>query len=187
MPLDLLDRRSLVGSLPHHGIAAEIGVDVGLFSEAILEVNRPRELWLVDCWHHQDAETYGSDPANAVEQAQEGKYQEVLRRFRERPHVHVLREWSVLAAATFPDEYFDWWHIDANHLQAEKDLLAWWPKLKRGGWATGHDFCVVSDFIDVKPKVEAFAAERGLTIYVAGLQSDDVYERNYPTWAMRKP
>ena len=185
--LDLLDRNTLIGSLPHGGIGAEIGVDVGLFSEVILERNQPRELWLIDAWHHQDAETYGSDPANAIEQAQEGKFVQVTRQFADRPHVHIMREWSVVAAATFPDEYFDWWHIDANHLQVEKDLAAWWPKLKRGGWATGHDFCVVADFIDVKPKVIAFAQERGLIVYVAGLQSEDVYSRNYPTWAIHKP
>jgi hypothetical protein len=185
--LDLLDRNTLIGSLSHGGIGAEIGVDAGLFSEVILERNQPRELWLVDAYHHQDAEVYGSDPANAIEQSQEWEYQEVLRRFADRPHVHVLREWSVVAAATFPDEYFDWWHIDANHLQVERDLAAWWPKLRCGGWATGHDFCVIADSIDVKPKVIAFAKERGLIIYIAGLQSEDAYQRNYPTWAMMKP
>lgn len=187
MSLDLLDRPSLIASLPHGGIGAEIGVDVGGFSEVILERNQPRELWLVDCWHWQPRDQYGSDPANAVETAMEGKFQEVIRRFADRPHVHVMREWSVPAAAKFPDEHFDWWHIDANHLQVEKDMAAWWPKLKRGGWATGHDFCVVADFIDVKPKVERFAAEHGLEVFVAGMQSENVYERNYPSWAMRKP
>jgi hypothetical protein len=185
--LDLLDRNTLIGSLPHGGIGAEIGVDVGLFSEVILERNQPRELWLIDCYHHQDAETYGSDPANAIEQAQEAKYQEVLRRFADRPHVRILREWSVAAAAMFDDGYFDWVYIDANHLQVDRDLAAWWPKLKRGGWAAGHDFCVVADYIDVKPKVEKFAADNGLELFVAGLESDNIYERNYPSWAMRKP
>jgi hypothetical protein len=126
--LDLLDRNTLIGSLPHGGIGAEIGVDVGLFSEVILERNQPRELWLVDCWHHQDSETYGSDPANAIEQAQEGKYQEVLRRFSDRPNVRILREWSVAAAAMFDDEFFDWVYIDANHLQVDRDLPAWWQR-----------------------------------------------------------
>ena len=187
MRLDLLDRTSLIASLPHGGIAAEIGVDVGLFSEVILEVNQPRELWLVDAYHHQDAETYGSDPANAIEQAQEAKYQEVLRRFADRPQVRVLREWSVVAAGKFPDEYFDFVYLDANHLQVDLDIQAWWPKIKSGGWCTGHDFCVVADYIDVKPKVEAFAVDRGLEIFVAGLESEDVYEKNYPSFCMRKP
>ena len=182
--LDLLDRKTLIGSLPHGGIGAEIGVDVGTFSEVILERNQPRELWLVDAWHHIPNH---SDASNAIEQAQEAKYQEVLRRFTDRPHVHVMREWSVLAAATFSDEYFDWWYIDANHLQVEKDLAAWWPKLKRGGYATGHDYTFVPGSIDVKPKIDTFSAENGFELFIAGLKSDDVYERNYPSWCMRKP
>ena len=184
MELNQLDRNTLIGSLPHGGIVAEIGVDVGLFSEVIHERNKPQRLWLIDCWHHLPD---SSDPANAVEEAQEGKYQEVLDRFADRAAVEVLRDWSVSAAAKFPDEYFDWWHIDADHRAVDKDIAAWWPKLKRGGFATGHDFCVVADYIDVKPKVEAFAAEHGLTIHVAGMQSEDVYQRNYPTWCIRKP
>lgn len=184
MELDLLDRNTLIGSLPHGGIGAEIGVDVGLFSEVILERNQPRELWLVDCWHHLPD---SSDPANAIEAVQEGKYQEVLKRFADRDEVEILREWSVVAAAKFPDGYFDWVFIDADHRAVEKDLVAWWPKIKSGGFCTGHDFCIVADYIDVKPKVEAFAAEHGLTIFVAGLESDDVYQRNYPSFAMRKP
>jgi hypothetical protein len=182
--LDLLDRNTLIGSLPHGGIGAEIGVDVGLFSEVILERNQPRELWLVDAWHYIPG---SSDPANAVEQSQEGKYQEVLRRFADRPQVRVLREWSVVAAKSFEDEHLDWIHIDADHLQVDLDLAAWWPKVCRGGWVTGHDFCVVADYIDVRPKVQKFAADNGLEIFVAGLQSEDVYQRNYPTFAMRKP
>jgi len=187
MQLDLLDRKSLIASLPSNGIAAEIGVDVGTFSEVILEVNRPSQLWLIDCWHHQDAETYGSDPANAIEQAQEGKYREVLRRFADRPHVHVMREWSVLAATKFSDEYFDFVYLDANHLQVDLDIQAWWPKIRIGGALCGHDYCVVADYIDVKPKVDKWVKEAGLTLHVAGLESDDVYSRNYPSWLVFKP
>jgi hypothetical protein len=184
---DLLDRPSLIASLPNGGVCAEIGVDVGLFSEVILERNQPRELWLVDAYHHQDAETYGSDPANAIEQAQEGKYQEVLRRFANRPHVHILREWSVIAATQFQDEYFDFVYLDANHLQVDLDIQAWWPKIRIGGALCGHDYCVVADYIDVKPKVDRWVKDAGLTLHVAGRNSPDIYEVNYPSWLVFKP
>lgn len=182
--LDLLDRNTLIGSLPHGGIGAEIGVDVGLFSEVILERNQPRELWLIDCWRHLPD---SNDPANAVEAAQEGKYQEVLKRFASRPHVHVLREWSVIAATQFQNEYFDFVYLDANHLQVDLDIQAWWPKIRIGGALCGHDYCVVADYIDVKPKVDAWVKQVGLTLHVAGLESDDVYSRNYPSWLVFKP
>ena len=184
MTLDLLDRKTLIASLPHGGIAAEIGVADGEFSEVILEANQPRELWLVDCWSHIPG---SDDPANAIEQAQEAKYQEVLRRFADRPEVRVMREWSVAAAEKFPDEYFDWVYIDANHLQVDRDIAAWWPKIQPGGALCGHDYCVVADYIDVKPKVDRWVEREGLTLYVAGLESPDVYSRNYPSWLVWKP
>jgi hypothetical protein len=187
MSLDLLDRPSLIASLPHGGIGAEIGVDVGGFSEVILERNQPRELWLVDCWHWQPRDQYGSDPANAVETAMEGKFQEVIRRFADRPHVHVMREWSVPAAAKFPDEYFDFVYLDANHLQVDLDIQAWWPKIRIGGALCGHDYCVVADYIDVKPKVDKWVEQEGLTLFVAGRNSPNIYEVNYPSWLVIKP
>jgi hypothetical protein len=187
--LDLLDRKSLLKSIPHGGVGAEIGVRDGHFSEVILAVNRPRELWLVDIWKHQSTEVYGKDKSNVSDAAQERRFQAVTEKFANRPHVKILREWSDAAAVNFPDEYFDWWFLDANHSLVDKDITAWWPKLKSGGWATGHDFCEpdVADYIKTKPQVEAFAAERGLEIHVAGLESDNPMERRYPSWAIRKP
>jgi len=187
--LDLLDRKSLFKSIPHGGIAAEIGVRTGALSETILSANQPRELWLVDIWKHQSVEVYGKDTSNAGDDKQERRFQAVTARFADRPQVKILREWSDVAATTFPDEYFDWWFLDANHMRVDTDIAAWWPKLKRGGWATGHDFCEpdVADYIKTKPQVEAFAAEHGFEIHVIGLKSDNAMERRYPSWAIMKP
>lgn len=182
--LDLANRRSLIGSLPRFKVAAEIGVGYGAFSEVILSRNAPRELWLVDSWVHRS--DCGGDPSNAADDAQQGYYFAVLRKFQLDPRVFVLRAESTAAAAAFADEYFDWIHVDANHLQVREDIEAWWPKIKSGGWLTGHDYTVAGDFCTVKRDVDALVAERGLELFVTrGVGG--VYEKNYPSWALRKP
>lgn len=183
---DLTDRKSLVASLPKGGVVAEIGVDVGTFSAIILEQCEPKKLVLVDAWREQSKEVYGDDPANNVQRILDGNHKYVVERFSGQP-VEVIRGWSVDVSQQFPDGYFDWVFIDANHLQARQDAEAWWPKIHSGGWLLGHDYTMAGDFITVKRDIDAWVKDNGLTLQVAGLESDDVYERNYPSWIVEKP
>lgn len=182
--LDLADRNSLIASLPHGGVAAEIGVAEGLFSEVILNTNHPKELWLIDSWTYRD--DCGADPSNVHQVAQMARYFGVLRRFQSDRRVIVVRGESWLLAPCFLPGEFDWIHIDANHLQVRQDIEVWWPNVKPGGWITGHDYTVAGDHITVKTDLDAFVAERGLELFVTR-GDDDVYEKNYPSWAFRKP
>lgn len=187
MSLDLTDRKTLIASLPPGGVCAELGVDIGEFSQIILDVNYPRELWLVDCWSHQTEAVYGHDPANPASGIVDERYIYTVKRFFNNPKVRILREWTSNAATLFPPDYFDWVYIDANHLKVDADIAAWWPLVKPGGWMTGHDYTAAGDFILVKPMVDKWIAETGLELFVAGLESENVYERNYPSWAVQKP
>ena len=182
--LDLANRRSLIESLPHGGVVAEIGVAEGCLSEVILNTNHPRELWLIDSWRHRD--DCGSDPSNVHRTAQLSRYFSVLQRFRSDPRVAVFRGESDWACACFHANSLDWIHIDANHLQLRSDLLGWWPCVKPGGWITGHDYTVAGDHITVKTDVDQFVQERGLELFVTQGKGD-VYEKNYPSWAFRRP
>lgn len=179
VPFNLSSRESLVASLPHHGVVAEIGVEKGDFANEILIRNQPTQLHLIDCWEHQSEAIYGDDPCNVPNEAQQENYKFVLRRFAGDLRVHIYREFSVPAAARFPDEFFDWVYIDANHLQMAHDLASWWPKVTRGGWLVGHDYCVLGNFINVQPVVDSFAHERGLTVHVT-------QESSFPTWLLEK-
>lgn len=69
-----------------------------------------------------------------------------------------IRMASVDAAKTYSDESLDVVFIDAGHsYEAVKaDILAWYPKVKRGGYIAGHDYphepvkCAVHDtLIDI--------------------------------------
>jgi hypothetical protein len=186
--LDLTDRASLIGSLPRGGAVAEVGVCSGGFSQVILERNRPSRLVLIDCWEHQTGTAYSQDPANGPNQAyHDGMYAEVLRKFGNRPEVEIVRAYSVPAAGRFPDGCFDLVYLDGNHMIVDQDIAAYWPKVRSGGWLAGHDYCNVGDVITVKTAVDAWAASKGLRVFVAGQSSPNVFERNYPTWAVQKP
>lgn len=186
MEFDLTDRVSLIASLPKGGVWAEIGVAEGGFSAVILDRCKPRHLWLIDCWEHQDPELYGDDPANHPQEYMDAEYAEVVKRFADEP-VSVVRKYSIDAAADFYDDTFDAVYLDGNHLQAYEDAEAWWPKVKSGGYLLGHDYTVAGNFITVKRDIDRWVAEKGLTIHVAGLESDNIYERNYPSYAIQKP
>jgi hypothetical protein len=49
---------------------------------------------------------------------------------------------SALVAAKFPDDHFDFVYIDAQHDydSVKRDIEAWWPKVKKGGFLAGHDY-----------------------------------------------
>ena len=48
----------------------------------------------------------------------------------------------VEASRLFSDASLDWVHLDARHdyVSLKSDILAWLPKVKRGGWLSGDDY-----------------------------------------------
>lgn len=173
---DLTTRATLMGSLPHGGIGVEIGVQGGDFAQDILANNEPDRLFLVDCWEHQSAEVYGHDPANVADHTNLLLYKQCIDRFQHLRNVHVLRAYSLDAAAFFADDFFDWVYFDANHLMLAEDLDAWGSKLKKGGWCCGHDYCNVGDYISVKQVVDETVRRLGVNLHVT-------QEPGYPAWA----
>ncbi|OWV64202.1 hypothetical protein ATY76_22415 [Rhizobium sp. R339] len=128
----LPSRQELLRQLPHGGMVAEVGVDVGDFSADILEYNRPSKLILIDCW---EGPRYGDGKAK------------VMMRFDHQISdgtVEIVQNHSIDALAKFPDRYFDWIYIDTDHkyetTAAELELCA--QKVKEHGRIAGHDFCV---------------------------------------------
>jgi len=185
--LDLSTRETLIASLPHGGVCAEIGVDYGHFSERILALNEPYLLCLIDCWENQNTEVYGNDPANNTTEFKNGQYSEVVKKFRGDDRVLIRKGYSTEAAVFFPDGTFDWVFIDANHLKVTEDIIAWLPKVKKGGYVLGHDYTMVGDYITVKKDVDDFVKEHGLELFVTTGANGDIYEKNYPSWGFIKP
>lgn len=137
------------------------------FSEHVLQQWKGRVLHLVDPWEHQDAvdaKTTGGkyqDVSNApnAEHAENLEHvKRTLSRFGSRFAIH--RKYSVSAAREFADNTLDFVYVDARHEYEGclEDLKAWYPKLRKGGLVSGHDF-VPDGFL----KEGAFGVQRAAT------------------------
>jgi len=123
----LTDRVALLHKLHRGGTVAELGVDEGTFSQAILSICQPKELHLIDLW---------KEPAKLKRIG--AQFSKDIREGRIKLHQGP----SVVLAAKFPDAFFDWIYIDTDHSYATtiRELELYAPKIKAGGIIAGHDF-----------------------------------------------
>jgi len=137
----LKTREDLPRELPvAAAVVAEVGVAEGSFAALLLE-RGPSCLVLVDPWIHQPVRVYRDD-ANLTRDRFEDAFTSVQKRFTPYANVEIVRGFSVPVAETYADGFFDVVYIDANHAvdAVFADLLAWFPKVRPGGWLCGDDF-----------------------------------------------
>ncbi len=137
---------------------AEIGVWEGGFAEKICRANPRLNLICVDPWRPQKGylevknDKARMDAAFATAQQRLQAYD-----------CTFMRMTSLEAAALVPDCSLDFVYIDGNHLidHVLADLNAWAPKVRSGGYVSGHDFKDYENkpFIQVKAAVEQFTME----------------------------
>ena len=127
----LSGRKELLESFPKGGVAAEVGVDQGEFTEQVLKYNNPKKLYLIDAW----------DFANY----QEDKFQLVRNKFESKivsGEVEIRRGYSTDELPEIPDNHLDWIYIDTDHSYSLtiKELRLSKAKIKENGIIAGHDF-----------------------------------------------
>lgn len=151
--LHLANRKELVSWLPKDAIVAEVGVERGDLSELIIQHARPAELHLIDAWEFQDPSIYPdtTNPSRCSARKQNENYRHVRRRFsrmRRQGKVFVHKGLSGDILPRFPNEYFDWIYLDANHRFSfvTKDLKLSNMKVKKKGFICGHDYCEGNPF-----------------------------------------
>jgi len=149
-------------------VGAEVGVFRGHTSEALLSEFPELSLWMVDPWAPFAGESR-FDKSNQIDFDLSMEATMLWTEFAKRRR-YVLRQASPNAAARFGDGSLDFVFIDGNHLYENvvADISAWWPKLRRGGLLTGHDYAVYGDADGkwgVKRAVDEFvsATDRELT------------------------
>lgn len=145
------------------GVGVEVGVQYGYFSQAILE-NWKGKLFCVDIW--PDHSVYAQAVANLGEE-------------------RLIRKPSTEAALDFKDESLDFVFIDAGHRydEVKADIEAWFPKVRKGGIISGHDYVEYSDF-GVIQAVDEFCAKHG---YKIELTDHDMWEGyNFKSWYFTK-
>jgi len=126
------DRDMLVKSLiPVDGIAAELGVAKGVFSDVILKLTKCSKLFSIDRWAGDRGHNSNEETQARTLLQQHGKRSEVVK-----ASFHDIVNF-------YEDEYFDFIYIDGYaHTGQEQGLTLeeWWPKLKPGGIFAGHDY-----------------------------------------------
>lgn len=143
------ERIRLLRGMPKNSRCAEIGVYQGQFSAAILEIVEPRELHLIDAWKFVPDPAYSQSWfGGKIGQSQavmDRIFQSVQKRFAAEmasDRVKVHRGLSTAIAGQFPDQYFDWVYIDADHTYeaVKQDLQAFYPKVRDGGLIAGDNY-----------------------------------------------
>lgn len=139
---EVLDR------LPHHeATLVEVGVWRGALAARLLDARPRLQLVLVDPWlsgaNNPAWGASGAQLADCPQAEMEAIYHGVLEIVR--PHgdrVRMLRMPSVAASTEVADGSCDAVFIDADHSReaVTADILAWWPKVRAGGWIGGHDY-----------------------------------------------
>lgn len=127
----LVNRNAMLELLPERGVVAEIGVAGGDFSRRILDITKPKKLFLIDFW---GSLRYGDDLCESVH----NRFKHEL----EKEQVEIIRGMSTETANQFDDGLFDWIYIDTDHSYATTiaELRIYAPKMKCGGIIAGHDY-----------------------------------------------
>lgn len=156
----------------YNPIGAEIGVYKGELSEKILTMKKDLYWTMIDPW---SIDTYKNAAPDAVSENYKKLYQDnseenykfVCENMREKFFCKslVIRNTSLSASSCFDPHCFDIIFIDAAHdfNSVYEDLWMWWPKIKPGGFLSGHDYGV-ENFPGVKKAVDKFFDNSGKTI-----------------------
>lgn len=129
------DLSKMIGN---YGKGVEIGVFKGDLSKELLE-KWGGVLYMVDVWRplgmeYQDASNH-SEHMTAYSDTMIN-----IQGYEDRGI--MIRATSKIASEMFEDESLDFIYIDANHAYdfVKEDLELWFPKLKKGGMFSGHDY-----------------------------------------------
>lgn len=152
--------RTVASQLPYDMLknitGAEVGVQLGYFSQVLLDNLDIDTLFLIDPWEvgsdkNSEATHYGEGLDLQTAYSTEEELQLVQDKFKEEisnKKVVLKRGFSYEIVDSFPDDYFDFIYIDACHLydSVKADLKDFFPKLKVGGLMCGHDYINLWDF-----------------------------------------
>jgi len=160
------------------GIGIGIGVAAGNYSKIIIENFGLNKLYLLDNWEGYEYVTQAK---------QDIFYKNILE--LEEQHkglVEVIKGDSVNGVGRFEDEYFDFIYIDADHHYevVVNDLKLWYPKLKKGGIFSGHDYTGLETdkHFGVTQAVDEFVEKLELPLFIT-----QGTKRIPSSWYLMKP
>ncbi len=170
---------AVAGYLPKDITAIELGVMNGDFSNMILNILKPKTLYLVDPYEVND-DLY-PDMEITTAYSTEVDYINLLRKFAAQIYskqIIINRKYSYEAVKNYEDNKFDFIYIDACHTYdcVKKDLNDWLPKLKKDGLMCGHDYFEI--FQGVIRAVDEFMVENDFEMILFNNSGND--------WALKR-
>lgn len=125
----------------------EVGIYKGFTAEKVVEA-RPNLIYhMIDPWNSEEADpSYidsGAEDAVLLQAEMEENYLRVVEKIAPyQGRAHIYRMKSIRAADYFDSKSVDFVFIDGDHSYdgAKRDIAAWYPKIKSGGWIGGHDY-----------------------------------------------
>ena len=183
-----------------YGASGARGVEVGSFagrSAAYLavELENFRNEYVASTGDWEDSKPCSFDLVDMFDAPGIGGADAVRERLASVSHIaSVCPGDSAGSAARYEDLSLDWVYIDADHRYeaVRRDILAWLPKVKKGGVIAGHDYAayptfgVIEAVTEVFPRVEVWRGEIFNGDGVRDFSHDAAWlGRYYPTWCAR--
>jgi hypothetical protein len=137
------DFGNFLNELGLNGIGIEIGVAEGNYSEILLKTSNLKTLYLLDIWETYDP-ILPNEPQEIIRKPYgEMRYKNVIKNMAKYgDRTKIIRGDSKEVFKQFPDYFFDFIYIDADHSyeNALQDINNWYPKCKINGVFAGHDY-----------------------------------------------
>ena len=145
-----IDRVELIHQLKHefrYGKGVEVGTFKGEFAREILKADNLLRLYMVDVWRGL-GEEYKDSSNHNIHTSAYADTMKSIEGFEDRGI--MIRANSEIGASMFPDKSLDFVYIDANHAYewVKKDIKAWLPKVREGGYLMGHDYIDIDWYND---------------------------------------
>jgi hypothetical protein len=181
-----LNRAGLYRRFAEAGAArgAEIGVWYGVNAKVILDNVPGLRLYLVDPYKE-----YQAGRSHYSQEMLDLAFKRAIRRLHGQ-NIKFFRLTSLEASRRIPDEILDFVYIDGNHSFKDVllDLLLWVPKVKIGGFISGHDYFNrrARGNVGVKAAVDAYTSYYDISFLLTDKLAEKHGPNATPSWFWRK-
>ena len=134
--------RSFVSRGPDGGRMAEVGTWKGKSLCSVADIIIKKNLSVVAVDTFEGTVSEGNQACGEPAVLIQNIFEHNLKKFKIADRTQVIKGDSAESASLFPDNHFNMVFIDADHSyeSVQKDIEAWWPKVKPGGILCGHDW-----------------------------------------------
>lgn len=143
-------------------VGAEVGVWTGKMSQGLLKNNKNLFLYMIDRWvpPGENDSYYNSDiTAKRSKEEFNEAYKETVNKVKQyRGRYKIIKKDSIETSKEFEDESLDFVFIDGDHTYegVKKDINAWFPKVKKGGYICGHDYKKIKKYDGLRKAVDEY-------------------------------